>query len=854
MKYIKLLAVLSTVGTLNAAPFLEISEFAVPKYKDIQTKHELSKDEQLNNTDISTAITVSAKSEVSEYKVSITNHRKKTILLRLRLGQETGISGGSFWDGLDYHSNVQTAISPKTDRYNFPVAVYLKDRKLNAIGFAPQTISSRFERHCETADGKVFLYFDAFIALEPNESDAVTFLALTLNNADSYVEAVENIYNAYPENFRPVTGADQRIYGVGGYFFSSDTNRDYQLEEARRFGLNWEWYYNCYQKAGDIFPNEELWDKTKGYKTEKAHAACDTPGTVEDWINYNRNRITAGNRTTAMFFYYLQQYCNSELLNGVYKDSLWLNEKGTSQSKTHGWAEEGYAEYAWPGKTSSYGVALRKDLKEVWQTFDIAGFSLDCAEGHIPYYGPLASKEKGKAFDSDGKIFVIEGAAVAYNIDYTHALPKKEDGRKAASITNDPTTYLTAFHCDASMHEMPPFDRVETIIPRRLMLGQKPYYWWKGFRIDPLLRWQELNSGELNEGLSGIIDYTILMSLRFGAVPAIFFEQGFPDMIEWKDTFIKVQKLGWRAAPYAWVDGIPGIEQPWLQDAPIWISRFGDDKESYIVLSIPAVKGLSGKLRIKTGKFNARGAVYADINGNPTINMVSEKETVIDFNLKSHVPLILKKVATCDSGKLIAQIKKDSEGNARFDIQKAGQVITVRTEPASVHFQPPASEWINKLNLAENEKIIAVIVGATAEIEKTGCMAKSLEIYYEYFEGRRKSPLNRLTRMDKIWNSKFRFPVVAPDANLSQFKTVFVLGNEGRKKFFPEAKLSDTIVCQERNGQFFIAFFPGMQSEATLITQFLNELDKSYPFCGALSGEWAVKAKLNGKTFRKTTP
>lgn len=853
MKYTNLLAALSVVGTLNAAPFLEISEFVAPEYKSIQSRHELDKNEQLNNADISTAIAVSSKSEISEYKVTITNHRKKTILLRLRLGQEAGTAGGNFWDGLDYHSNVQTAISPKTDRYNFPVAVYLQNKKLTAVGFAPQTISSRFERHCEIINGKTFLYFDAFIALEPNESDVVTFLALTLNNADSYVEAVENIYTAYPEDFRPVTGADQRIYGVGGYFFSSDTNRDYQLEEARRFGLSWEWYYNCYQKAGDIFPNEELWDKTKGYKTEKSHAACDTPGSVSDWINYNKNRITAGNRSTAMFFYYLQQYCNSELLANVYKDSLWLNEKGTSQSKTHGWAEEGYAEYAWPGKTSSYGAALRKDLKEVWQLFDIAGFSLDCAEGHIPYYGPLASKEKGKAFDSDGKIFVIEGAAVAYNIDYTHALPAKEDGRKAASITNDPTTYLTAFHCDASMHEMPPFDRVETIIPRRLMLGQKPYYWWKGFRIDPLLRWQELSSSELNEGLSGIIDYTILMSLRFGAVPAVFFEHGFPDMTEWKDTFIMLQKLGWRAAPYAWVDGITGMEQPWLQEAPIWVSRFGDDKDSYIVLSIPAVKGLSGKLRIKTGKFHAPGAVYADISGNTTINTVTDAETVIDFNLKSHIPLILRKVADKQHGTLTAQIIKQPNGDSRIDIRDANKSLTNITEKAPLHLQPAPEAWIPSLQLKDGKKAAAIITAAPDDLRKIGHAVRNLEIYLEYFECRKKSPLSRLYAMDKFWDKSLRLPIFSL-ACPAEYKTVFALGENARKQLFPELDLTDTIVYREKDGKHLIAFFPGKQSEDKLIMAFLSELDKSYPFSGALSGEWAVKSKLNGKTFRKTTP
>ena len=589
------------------------------------------------------------KNGLAEYCISVVNTNKNMpVRLRFRMAQECAAGPGIYWDGFEEYQigADKTAVIPDKNRYNFPLHAFHSGKQIIASGLAPWTVCSRFERSLQKHSDRSRLYFDIFLALAPQEKEKIGFVSMQIADGDAYTEAVEKVYVNYPAYFRPVDGADPRRYGVGGYFYSSDDSREYQSEEARRVNFSWEWYYNCYQKAGDIFPDNQFWDSAKGYKTERSHAACDTPGSVADWIEYNRKRIADGNVTAALHFYYLQQYCNSDLLKKFYQDSPWIGKDSKPMGAVHGWAEEGWANYAWSGAASTYGNALRKDLAQVWENFDIAGFALDMTLGDTPYYGKLVMQEKGKAFDADGRIFVAEGVAIAHNLDYTRNLPPKKDGRRAASITNEPFTYLPAFHGDGSMHEMPPYDRPELVAPRRMLVGQKPFSWWKGFRAESIFEWKKLSASEREEALTGLVDYVLMASFRFGAMPPVFFQKGFHDLVASQPLLEKLTRQGWRAASFAVIDGLEAeAATPFAIGNRVWLSRFGDGEKSFFALSAPDRAVFRGKLRIKGGKFGAAGAVYANVDGSPTANQVTAEETVVDIELSGHPSRSYKQIA-----------------------------------------------------------------------------------------------------------------------------------------------------------------------------------------------------------------
>ena len=502
------------------------------------------------------------------------------------------------------------------------MTAYLAGGRMVAIGFTPDTCASRFERALVLdKGGKATLRFDVFWALLPGEKLDTRFVFMD-SKGESYVEAVERYHLEYPEYFRPLKGFDERGFGTGGYLSSLETLRDYQLEECRRTGFDWEWYYNCYQRAGDFFPKAKFWDPKLGYKRENSHGKCNIPGTVDDWLKYHQFRTTVGNKTSALFFYYMQQYCNSELLHKAYKDSVWRDKDGRLGYKVTGWADEFLSEYAWPGKYGSFGKVIREDLAKIWQSFPIAGFALDCAIGSSEYFGPLVTKEFPRAFDDQGRLFVKEGLALAYNMDYTRTLPPHADGRRCGSMINAPYTYLPIFHCDGVMHEATAYERMDLPVPHRLMLGQKAWVLWRGFVMEPFLDWNRLTPEQVNEAMTGTVDYLILFSLRMGASPSKMFTRGYPDMRAHRDLFTENARRGWRAAPFAWVEGLPGAENPWEPTLPVWISRYGEADNSRIVLSIPRGEGRKGRLRISTARFGASGAVYAALDGTPNKSLL----------------------------------------------------------------------------------------------------------------------------------------------------------------------------------------------------------------------------------------
>jgi hypothetical protein len=876
MKKITSILLYSTIAgsALAASPELSVLEFQGEKLAPWPAEYSLKQKGTISRNKIKISLTERQVKKIKEWTVLVENRSSKTARLCFRLSVPCGNAGGAFWDGFKIKAETLKTFRPTTTRYIFPAVTYVKDGLMTGIGYAPMTVSSRFERSCEISKGKAVLVFDSYMALEPGQKDKIYFISQSAA-ANDYTEFVEQVYLAYPEWFHVVKGADPRIFGMGGYFFSSEDNREYQMEEARRFGFDWEWYYNCYQKAGNYYPLEKFWDKSKGYKSESGSlfGKCDRPGSIKDWIDYNKERINAGNKNAAMFFYYLQQYCNSGMVKKYYPEAVWIDKNGKATGKSYGWAEEGAAQYAW-FLHSKLGDDIRKQLGMVWNEFPIAGFALDCAIGDTRYYGKLLKNETGKAFDDQGKVFATEGIGLAYNMDYTRKLPAKPDGRRAASIINEFYTWLPMLHADAAIHEMTPFDRADLLGPRRLIAGQKPYYFWKGFRCDSLLKWDSLTKEEAYEGITGIVDHTILTSLRYGIIPAVFYFKGFHDIKNLSPILKKLVKAGWRAAIYVEIEGKEPPADPFAQEEDIWISRYGSGDESYIVLSAPDIKGAQGRARILTGRFGASGAVYADLSGKATRNQVKADETIVDFNLKNRDPLILKKIATVKpAGNSIVEASlsvkipgKAQTAEFKFP-EKASEVQVAEAgwkkksaSPKELAFEKaprftfvPNDKFINDIVLVEDKKVKALIAVSPEDLAKNPDAVKLLEIYYDYYITRKYRPEHRLVQLTKFWNRKMRLPVLSPDSpKIKQAKTVFVVGEKAQKILLPEADNKNSITGMKKDGQLIVGFLPGKNmSTLELVNQLLARMDEKYPYIGGIKAGWAIKLKLYGKTFKK---
>jgi hypothetical protein len=463
-------------------------------------------------------------------------------------------------------------------------------------------------------------------------------------------------------------------------------------------------------------------------------------------------------------------------------------------------------------------------------------------------------------------VFLTEGVVVAQCMDYTKNLPPHADGRHAASIANESITWLPVLHADAIMHEMPPYDRNDIVPARRLLAGQKPMSWWKGYREEQVLDWQRLTPEQFQRGLAGIVDYVILASLRYGAVPPIFFVDGYADVRRWIPVLRELQQAGWRAAAYVRLEGpgAPDPAEPYAESARVWVARYGDAKQSYLTFSAP--EGFAGRAHIETARFNAGGALYLAWNGTATTNAVARYETTLPLALQNREPLVVRKVATLRSSSpvtvAVGRTVLPSQ-NIAYTFTPAGQWpkgATVQlvesskpipapkgTQPLVIE-QPPPYRVLPDTNWLTQVTFDAVVVAPDAVRAALEPALTHLQTYWEYYQVRRADPDPRLWDMDGKLRSDLRLPMVASLAapEVKTAKTVFIVGTC--------AAAAGTWRGEFVDGQLRVTFIPGRgQSATTLIMEFLEVMDQRFPFCGVLDGRaWFAKFGLAGQEFHRS--
>lgn len=224
-----LLYITIIAGAVAASPKLSVLEFKGKGLAPWPDKYSLKQKGRISRNNIKISLTERQVKKIKEWTVLVENKSSKTVKLCFRLTVPCGNAGGAFWDGFKIKAKTPKTFRPTTKRYIFPAVTYVKDGSMTGIGYAPMTLSSRFERRLEIVNGKATLVFDSYMALDPGQKDKIYFISQSAE-ANDYTEFIEQVYLSYPKWFHVVKGADPRIFGMGGYFFSSEDNREYQME------------------------------------------------------------------------------------------------------------------------------------------------------------------------------------------------------------------------------------------------------------------------------------------------------------------------------------------------------------------------------------------------------------------------------------------------------------------------------------------------------------------------------------------------------------------------------------------------------------------------------------------------
>ncbi len=635
-----------------------------------------------------------SRADHTRWKVTIRNHTAEERWLEMELALPTGLGvGARFWDGAE-----ESPVAPLWRRRDGPIFVFplscVYDRHTGvALGLSPYEDLSHFAFENRRRDGRAELASSARLVVEPGASRTLDFVAFSFAPRWAWREAVQVYHALFPDFARPTPGIDPRVIGSDGYVYGSMNTRQLQMEECRRFAIDWEWAYGQFQTPGDWYPDAKHWDPAKRYTGTSDLHHNEVAGTIEDYFRATRDRFRGGRHACAMMFYFAPQFCEQRFLETEYTDSWWIRSDGSHWANPKGYVKvDDNTAWAWPLNTS-FGRATFEDMRLIAEDFGPAGFAFDVAHGFQPYYGPAQKGLPGRAWSGD-KSFVLESIALGAIMDEVHRL--RANGHRLAVCANGPYTFMLGRRSDVTMFEPSPFDwqhYVSRQWPVRLVNGGKVIFFHRaGKVVEGLVGADDLTLEDAQEAIAATTDAVLLSCLWLGGLPPAADLRGSPKMIRWSPLLHEVVRSGWQP--------VPAIDT----DERLLVSRYGADVGSFLVLSNPTRARVSGRARVQAGYLGPGAHLLCRYDGSALRCDAGPDGTDLGWDLAPREALVCRApLAVAGAGRIIGTVALDPQALATSDL--VAEFHAERPGPASVRVGLPDGARAAKVACNERESI-----------------------------------------------------------------------------------------------------------------------------------------------------
>ncbi|MBP5641393.1 MAG: hypothetical protein J6X55_18095 [Victivallales bacterium] len=574
-KYVTFFLATIAVVFASAQPTLEIFEFG-GKSPVVNTVLNGS-EQRFSGTDWRLLVQRN-QGAVTVWKLCFSSSKHEPVLLELRFKSPLDFTPAIFWDGHEERRIEKLPLSRRNHLESFPLATADNGEHGHALGFAPQTILSQFQRSI-TEKG---LELSTRIVVDDRRVQEIDIVEYGFKPEFSWRNAVEDYYNAFPSWFIPREGVDSRIYGVSGYLMGAHLSRPFELHSPRVSHIGWEWTYAPWYESGNWFPVGEGWKNETNQFWDYYNHRKGKLVTKEEYHDALKKEIHYGNKVAAMFYYILVKDIH-ESVAGNHPEATrgvsGLHSLPSNKGKT-------LCTFA-PG--SPLFDYLKQQLKDVVDNYEVSGFSFDMANCGFDFRTQSQLEYAvGRAWDDDGQIYTSDAVTPIPFSDYIHTL--KRNGKTMGTMFNAALSDFSPFpffHCDGAIMEGYPHANVEMVLPLRLTLGRKPFSFWHGNgRYRGINVWRLENDQEKKKELDlGLFQYHLLKSYELGCqfmawtTPNPFFQPHIP----------VVRALC--EAGYHPVTAVKNAE-------PLWTGRFGDGIDTILTFGNPTRETISRKVRV----------------------------------------------------------------------------------------------------------------------------------------------------------------------------------------------------------------------------------------------------------------
>ncbi|MBE6377781.1 MAG: hypothetical protein E7051_03055 [Lentisphaerae bacterium] len=615
----------------------------------------------------------------NRHKIIFSSNRKEPQLLEIAAvatGKLDGKTG--FFDGNKEHALNKCKLERKTHLETFPLPCVWNEQKGFAIGFVPDTDLSYFSSAAKRKDEKVSLSLAARIVLDDRKNQEVTFLSVDFFPEFKWANAIQLYYDTFPDSFKPISGIDERIYGIGGYHGGAHLQRMLQLQSSRYSHLDWQWCFHTrdggddWYTAGADFSTKKV---ARYYGIGKPKMCS-----KQEFAEVTKKEFEIGSRSCAELFYILVTDVHNrqaeKFPETIHGPSYMCNPK---------FAKACFA----PG--SPLFDVLVKQLQQITQEYNISGFAFDMANSSYRFTTKSQMDYAiGRAFDEKGVIYTCDTLAENAFADAVHSMKRgKLPMAVYMNMALSDFSAFTTFKADAIMFEGNPDTNLAAILPLRLMAGRKPMTFWASVddqRRNTGIRWNQADAKELKGIHHGLASYILFKSLQFGISPmnwAIYYDD-FKFFNPWVNTIIALKKAGYQ--PITAVRG-SGSEK-------LWIGRFGSGKNTLITISNPQRESVKADLEFVTSYFGGKNYIFIPSADGKIVQKVQKKRTIFQHEFASKEIMVLRAVEIQDidneadvtisvSGNKV-EIASDKILRMQGVRQNLNGTLLFRTEPESV--------------------------------------------------------------------------------------------------------------------------------------------------------------------------
>lgn len=786
------------------------------------------------------------------------------------------ISDARWWDGRFYSDLGIDQLTYERSQLRLPLGVVHNEQVGYALGLDPEQLFSVFANSAENiADNQVKIAFRIKLALVQGQKLNIPLIAYSFTPKFEYLDAVQKYYAFFPKYFNIHPAVSPEIIGTGGYLFSGTDARVLQYEEARRYGMTWEWAYCPAQRPGDWYPDERFWQDEVGYGKEEAHSNIG-PGTLEEFRNEMRDRFHKGRPMIASAYYILPITAEREYMKH-FQDGIILNEKGEQQfGPSKGWVKKPFALYYTYPWNNSYGVELRKEMRQIVDDFKVRAIAFDEANRMDTQFGTGVENESAAAWFNKKK-FVSAQVGLARLADDIHSINSDDFG--VAVVMNKPWSYCTATRSDIAMHEWHSYMLEDCFWSLRMLMGHKPISWWKEHEAEFILNWEEMTPEEIVQGIRGVTAFTRLKSLRYGVFTTNLKTVGF------KELFYLSRKMGMLMRNGGW-QPVPAAT---CADQKIWLSRYGKELNTFLVAANASRNPRKVKLDIDNSYFAAGEVLFAAYDGHRLETLAVEGGLQVDLGLlQSFEDKIIRSLAefSLSKGRLL-------KGNAEFSVDHQSGKLFLEWQleqenpegSINIYLPPRYSELkaaINGLDVSLSEKNHSVvflgkipqhgkmllsfvpetkisgdlekilsfpfvtdarpsasIVMSSDAVEEDKISALRIVAFFDWYHRRMQSPIGTCKSLTRKGMREVKIPIISTEQ-----KSAYT-----HKIVFTE-QTNNSEISLSNDGLTLTIAGKTPESRKKAVLKLLEILEEKYEFFGVLPNRPIYKkANLNGKNF-----